>query len=66
MDAFTVPVNLAGIPAITLPCGFSSANLPIGIQIMGPRFGEGKIIQAAYSLEKILQLENKRPELEVR
>ena len=66
MDAFTVPVNLAGIPAITIPCGFSSANLPIGIQIMGPRFGEGKIIQAAYSLEKILQLGNKRPELEVR
>lgn len=66
MDAFTVPVNLAGIPAITLPCGFSSANLPIGIQLMGPRFGEGKIIQAAYSLEKLLQLENKRPELEVR
>ncbi len=66
MDAFTVPVNLAGIPAITIPCGFSSANLPIGIQIMGPRFGEGKLIQAAYSLEKILQLGNKRPELEVR
>ena len=65
MDTFTVPVNLTGIPAISLPCGFSSKNLPIGIQIMGPQFGDGKIIQAAYSLEKILKLGNKRPELEV-
>ncbi|MFW6269165.1 MAG: Asp-tRNA(Asn)/Glu-tRNA(Gln) amidotransferase subunit GatA [Bacillota bacterium] len=61
-DIFTVPVNIAGIPAISIPCGFDNNNMPIGLQIMGPHFGEGKIIQAAYTLEKILDLD-KRPEL---
>jgi aspartyl-tRNA(Asn)/glutamyl-tRNA(Gln) amidotransferase subunit A len=56
-DIFTVPVNIAGIPAISIPCGFDSDNLPIGLQMMGPHFGEGKIIQAAYTLEKILDLD---------
>ncbi|MEJ6951396.1 Asp-tRNA(Asn)/Glu-tRNA(Gln) amidotransferase subunit GatA [Natronospora cellulosivora (SeqCode)] len=65
MDVFTVPVNIAGIPAISVPCGFDSNNLPIGIQIMGPHFGEGKILQTAYTLEKILNINNKRPKVEV-
>lgn len=64
-DIFTVPVNIAGIPAISIPCGFDSNNLPIGLQIMGPHFGEGKIIQAAYTLEQILEIKDRRPELEV-
>lgn len=62
-DVFTVPVNIAGIPAISIPCGFDNNNLPIGLQIMGPHFGEGKIIQAAYTLEKILNIKDRRPEL---
>jgi len=65
MDIFTVPVNIAGIPAISLPCGFDNKNLPIGIQIMGPHFGEGKILQAAYTLEELLGIKDKRAELEV-
>ena len=65
MDVFTVPVNIAGIPAISIPCGFDSNNLPIGLQMMGPHFGEGKILQAAYSLENILDIKNKRSEMEV-
>lgn len=65
MDVFTVPVNIAGIPAISIPCGFDSNNLPIGLQMMGPHFGEGKIIQAAYSLENMLNIKDKRAELEV-
>lgn len=64
-DIFTVPVNIAGIPAISVPCGFDSKNLPIGLQIMGPHFGEGKIMQAAYTLEQILGIKDRRPELEV-
>ena len=56
-DIFTVPVNIAGIPAISIPCGFDSNDLPIGLQIMGPHFGEGKILQTAYTLEKILDLD---------
>ncbi|MFW6022382.1 MAG: Asp-tRNA(Asn)/Glu-tRNA(Gln) amidotransferase subunit GatA [Halanaerobiaceae bacterium] len=65
MDVFTVPVNIAGIPAISIPCGFDSNNMPIGLQMMGPHFGEGKIIQAAYTLENILNIKDKRAEVEV-
>ncbi len=61
-DIFTVPVNIAGIPAISLPCGFDSQGLPVGFQIMGPHYGEGAILQTAYTLEQKLNLEQK-PEL---
>ena len=56
-DIFTVPVNIAGIPAISIPCGFDSNDMPIGLQFIGPHFGEGKILQAAYTLENILDLD---------
>lgn len=62
-DIFTVPVNIAGIPAISVPCGFDSQDLPIGLQIMGPHFGEGKLLQIAYTLENILNLADKSPNL---
>ncbi|MTI59703.1 MAG: Asp-tRNA(Asn)/Glu-tRNA(Gln) amidotransferase subunit GatA [Firmicutes bacterium] len=65
MDIFTVPINIAGIPAISLPSGFDSAGLPIGLQIMGPHFGEGKILQAAYTLEQLLNIKDKRARVEV-
>jgi aspartyl-tRNA(Asn)/glutamyl-tRNA(Gln) amidotransferase subunit A len=62
-DIFTVPVNIAGIPAISIPCGFDKDKLPIGLHIMGPHFGEGKIIQAAYTMEQILNIKDKHPEI---
>ncbi len=62
-DIFTVPVNIAGIPAISIPCGFDSQKLPIGLQIMGPYFGEGKLLQIAYTLENILNIKDERPNL---
>ncbi|ADQ15251.1 Asp-tRNA(Asn)/Glu-tRNA(Gln) amidotransferase subunit GatA [Halanaerobium hydrogeniformans] len=62
-DIFTVPINIAGVPAMSIPCGFDSNNMPIGLQLIGPHFGEGKIIQAAYTLEKILDIKDKRAEL---
>jgi len=65
MDVFTVPVNIAGIPAISILCGFDDKGLPIGLQLMGPHFGEGKILQAAYTLEELLAIKDKRPKLEV-
>jgi aspartyl-tRNA(Asn)/glutamyl-tRNA(Gln) amidotransferase subunit A len=55
-DVYTTSINLAGIPAISLPCGFSREGLPIGLQLIGPRFGEEKILKAAYALEQELQL----------
>ena len=64
-DIFTVPVNIAGLPAISIPSGFDSNGLPIGLQMIGPHFGEGKILQAAYTLEKILDLDLRPDNLEV-
>ena len=46
-DIYTVPVNLAGIPAVALPCGFDKNNMPIGIQLIGDVFSEAKLVRAA-------------------
>lgn len=51
-DVYTVSANLAGIPAISLPCGLDSKGLPIGLQLMADCFQEKKIIRAAYSYEQ--------------
>ncbi len=51
-DVFTISVNLAGTCGISLPCGFTKTNLPIGLQLIGPRFGEEKILQAAQAYEQ--------------
>lgn len=56
-DIYTVNINLAGVPAISLPCGFSKDGLPIGIQVIGPHFGEKKILKAAYALEQELKVD---------
>ena len=60
-DRFTVFANLIGAPALSFPFSFSKENLPIGIQLMGPAFAEQKILDIAFSLEKDLQIFNKRP-----
>lgn len=52
-DIYTVSVNLAGLPAISLPCGTDSKGLPIGVQFIGKPFGEKEIIRAAYTYEQI-------------
>lgn len=51
-DIFTIPANLAGIPAISIPCGFSGEGLPIGLQIMGRHFDEELLLRAAYTFEQ--------------
>ena len=51
-DICTVPVNIAGLPAVSLPCGYDAAGLPIGMQLIGPRFGEAAILNAAYQYEQ--------------
>jgi len=55
-DIFTIPVNLAGLPAISVPCGFDNAGLPIGLQIIGKPLCEAGIMQAAYVIETELKL----------
>jgi aspartyl-tRNA(Asn)/glutamyl-tRNA(Gln) amidotransferase subunit A len=62
-DIFTVPVNLAGIPGISLPCGFSSAGLPIGLQIIGKPFDEETILRVAYAFEQQTDYHRRKPPL---
>ncbi|HKQ73339.1 MAG TPA: Asp-tRNA(Asn)/Glu-tRNA(Gln) amidotransferase subunit GatA [Blastocatellia bacterium] len=50
-DIYTVTVNLAGVPAISVPCGKSSAGLPIGMQLIGSHFDEARLLNAAYAYE---------------
>ncbi|MFX1328940.1 MAG: Asp-tRNA(Asn)/Glu-tRNA(Gln) amidotransferase subunit GatA [Promethearchaeota archaeon] len=58
-DILTCPVNLAGIPALSLPCGFNSNNLPVGFQIIGNYFDEKEIINIGYQLEQELDIYRK-------
>jgi aspartyl-tRNA(Asn)/glutamyl-tRNA(Gln) amidotransferase subunit A len=50
-DIFTIPVNLAGLPALSLPCGQDSAKLPIGLHLVGPAFGDEKLLSVAREFE---------------
>lgn len=60
-DIFTISVNLAGIPAISIPCGFSREGLPVGLQIMGKHFDEKKILQIAYAYEQSTDFHKRKP-----
>ncbi|OPY77915.1 MAG: Glutamyl-tRNA(Gln) amidotransferase subunit A [Syntrophorhabdus sp. PtaU1.Bin153] len=51
-DIFTIPMNLAGLPAMSVPCGFDGSGLPIGLQIIGRPLDEGRIMQAGYVIER--------------
>lgn len=60
-DILTLSTNLAGIPGLSVPGGFNTAGLPIGIQLQGPHFHEGSLIRAAYNIEKGLALNRSIP-----
>ena len=57
-DIYTISVNLAGLPGITLPCGTDQSGLPIGLQLIGNCFAEKKIIRAAYTYEQTRSYEH--------
>jgi aspartyl-tRNA(Asn)/glutamyl-tRNA(Gln) amidotransferase subunit A len=61
-DILTISANLAGIPGISVPCGFSGGGLPIGLQIQAAHFQEEKLLRAAYNLEQRLNISHLRPE----
>lgn len=50
-DAYSVPVNIAGIPALTLPCGIGEGGMPVGMQLVGPAFSEGLLYRAGFAFE---------------
>jgi aspartyl-tRNA(Asn)/glutamyl-tRNA(Gln) amidotransferase subunit A len=62
-DIFTVTVNLAGICAVSVPCGFTNAGLPIGLQVIGPALGEAAILRVARAYEQATMWRARRPPL---
>ena len=60
-DALTIPANIAGVPAISVPCGLTKSGLPIGAQIIGRRFDEQTVIRAARALESTGRFDGLRP-----
>ncbi|TLM67158.1 MAG: Asp-tRNA(Asn)/Glu-tRNA(Gln) amidotransferase subunit GatA [Deltaproteobacteria bacterium] len=59
-DIFTIPVNLAGTCALSLPCGFSGSGLPIGLQLIGKPFAESDLLHVAYAFEQATEWHKRR------
>jgi aspartyl-tRNA(Asn)/glutamyl-tRNA(Gln) amidotransferase subunit A len=62
-DVYTIPANLAGIPAISMPCGFTSGDLPAGLQILAQSFREDIIFKAAHAFESNTDFHKRKPDL---
>src|SRR5690606_13785939 len=61
----TSPTNLIGNPSLTVPCGFSSDGMPIGIQLIGKEFDEAQLYQFGYALEQVLALSKAKTDIKV-
>ena len=64
-DALTIPASLAGLPCLSVPCGFDGGHLPVGLQLIGPALEEGRILRAAHSYEQVTGFVGRRPPLRV-
>jgi len=62
-DVASIPVNLAGLPAISIPAGSGKNDLPIGLQMIGPPLGDAKLLTAAYAFEQATEFHRKRPSM---
>ena len=62
-DVFTVPSSLAGLPAVSVPCGFDSRGLPVGLQLIGRAFDEPRVLRAAHAYEQATAWHARRPVL---
>ena len=62
-DVFTISVNLAGIPGISVPCGFTKDGLPVGLQVIGQAFKESEMLAVAHAYDKTHQFGRRYPEL---
>ena len=60
-DIYTISANLSGICAMSLPCGFDSSGLPIGLQLMGPPFGEERVLSVGHQYQRLTDHHTKRP-----
>jgi len=62
-DIYTISANLSGIPAISLPCGFTKANLPVGLQILSKPFDEEMLFRVSYTYEQNTAWHKEKPKL---
>ena len=60
---FTRPSNLSGMPTLSIPCGFTRAGLPVGLQLMGPKWGEARLLSIALAYEEATEWHKRHPEL---
>ncbi len=63
VDIYTISCNLAGLPGISIPCGFTKAGLPVGLQILAPPFEEDKLLRVARMHERATDWHTRRPQL---
>jgi len=63
LTRYTAPFNLTGLPALSLPCGYNSDGLPIGLQIIGRRWAEAQVLRGAYAYEQSTDWHIKKPPL---
>jgi aspartyl-tRNA(Asn)/glutamyl-tRNA(Gln) amidotransferase subunit A len=62
-DIYTIGVNLAGLPAISVPCGFTTGGLPIGFQLIGQPFKEASLLGIAHAYDRAHEWRLRRPAL---
>jgi aspartyl-tRNA(Asn)/glutamyl-tRNA(Gln) amidotransferase subunit A len=60
-DVYTLSANLAGIPAVSVPCGFDSRALPVGLQLMGPPLAEGRLLHVAHQYQQLTDYHSRMP-----
>jgi len=62
-DIFTVSVNIAGLPGLSVPCGFDADGMPVGAQLIGQRFMDAKVLNAGYAFQRATDYHTRRPEV---
>ena len=62
-DVFTIPADMAGVPGVSVPCGFTQTGLPIGLQIIGRALDEATVLRAARAYEGATDWHTRRPPL---
>ena len=62
-DVYTIAINLAGVPAVSVPCGFDNKNLPIGLQVIAPAFAEEKLLKITRMFERQTDFHTRSPKL---
>jgi len=60
-DIYTIPANLAGLPGMSIPCGFGTGNLPVGLHLIGNYFTEAKMLNVAHQYQKATDWHTREP-----